>query len=540
MPIILDGTTGITTPGITNTGTFVFQGPVQVPAGSAATASITTAAGANTGIFFPSSSSVAITTAGTQRFVVNSSGNVGVGTTPSEWSIFRTVQIGPNGGSINASTGANDELIQIISNAYYDGSNYRRVVAANSMRYVMNDGQHIWETATSSSVGSTVNFTSGMTLDPSSNLLINTSTQVGRLTVNTLDSGAVPTVIAMRNPGTANNTGVRLSFRGNLNTSAEADYAYIDMVATDTTARYGAIALLTSDGAGPAERMRINRSGDVGIGTTTPNHRLQVTTATSASIAISTSTASSSTATLFLSVANDFSGTSQAYVRCIGPGNSGISTLTFGTAGSSGDTTATERARITSDGYLLVGTTAFTQSGNRAFAAHWSYTGSGGEGGCEFRNTSTSSSSDPNPCLILQKGSTTTTSSQRFIQFYANTTGQPMGGIVGNGAENVQFATLSDVRQKTNIQSISGSLKKILALNPVSFDWIYNNEHVNAGFVAQDVEQVFPEFVIENFSNSGNEPRKGLTGGMTGGIIPHLVKAIQELKAELDALKGSN
>lgn len=80
MPIILDGTTGITTPGITNTGTFVFQGPVQVPAGSAATASITTAAGANTGIFFPSSSSVAITTAGTQRFVVSASGDVGIGT----------------------------------------------------------------------------------------------------------------------------------------------------------------------------------------------------------------------------------------------------------------------------------------------------------------------------------------------------------------------------------------------------------------------------------------------------------------------------
>lgn len=79
MPIILDGTTGITTPGITNTGTFVFQGPVQVPAGSAATASITTAAGANTGIFFPSSSSVAITTAGVERFSVASNGDVQMG-----------------------------------------------------------------------------------------------------------------------------------------------------------------------------------------------------------------------------------------------------------------------------------------------------------------------------------------------------------------------------------------------------------------------------------------------------------------------------
>jgi hypothetical protein len=42
---------------------------------------------------------------------------------------------------------------------------------------------------------------------------------------------------------------------------------------------------------------------------------------------------------------------------------------------------------------------------------------------------------------------------------------------------------------------------------------------------------VFPEFVIENFAQEDQEPRKGLTGGMTGGIVAHLVKAIQELKA---------
>ena len=70
MPIILDGTTGITTPGITNTGEFVFQGPIQVPAGSAASASVTTAAGPDTGLYFPSSSSIAITTAGTEKVSV--------------------------------------------------------------------------------------------------------------------------------------------------------------------------------------------------------------------------------------------------------------------------------------------------------------------------------------------------------------------------------------------------------------------------------------------------------------------------------------
>lgn len=113
-----------------------------------------------------------------------------------------------------------------------------------------------------------------------------------------------------------------------------------------------------------------------------------------------------------------------------------------------------------------------------------------------------------------------------------------MGGIVGNGAENAQFATISDVREKTNIQPISNSLEKIAALKPVSFDWIKSGEHVKAGFVAQDVEQVFPEFVVENMANDGEEARKGLTGGMTGGIIAHLVSAIQEQQAMINELKA--
>ena len=152
------------------------------------------------------------------------------------------------------------------------------------------------------------------------------------------------------------------------------------------------------------------------------------------------------------------------------------------------------------------------------------------------------------PALNILNRDTSTDSTNRFIQFYANVTSSSntsMGGIVGNGADNVQFASISDVREKTNIESINGSLHKIKALNPVEFDWIASGEHCKAGFVAQEVEEVFPEFVVENMAGEGAEERKGLTGGMTGGIVAHLVKAIQEqqeqieeLKAEIAKLKG--
>jgi hypothetical protein len=70
------------------------------------------------------------------------------------------------------------------------------------------------------------------------------------------------------------------------------------------------------------------------------------------------------------------------------------------------------------------------------------------------------------------------------------------------------------------------------------FDWIKTGEHIKAGFIAQNVETVFPEYVIENMASEGEEPRKGITGGMSAGYIAHLTKAIQELKAEIELLKN--
>lgn len=195
-------------------------------------------------------------------------------------------------------------------------------------------------------------------------------------------------------------------------------------------------------------------------------------------------------------------------------------------------TADTERMRITSGGKLCVGRTAtiFTSSGHVIQAD----VSSGGEPVLEVYNQNLSDSA---PAIACFKNSATTSSSARFIQFYSNAGSQAMGGIVGNGATNVQFASISDIREKENITSINGSLNKLLTLNPVEFDWIKTGEHINAGFVAQEVEEVFPEYVVENMVNDGEEERKGLTGGMSSGIIAHLVKAIQELKAQNDALQ---
>lgn len=109
MSIILNGTTGITTPGITNTGPFVFQGTIELPAGTVTAPSLTTTGDTNTGIYFPAANQVAITTDGTQRVLVDASGNLLVGTTTANtYSGYATFQLGQStsGSIINFQGGA--------------------------------------------------------------------------------------------------------------------------------------------------------------------------------------------------------------------------------------------------------------------------------------------------------------------------------------------------------------------------------------------------------------------------------------------------
>jgi hypothetical protein len=208
---------------------------------------------------------------------------------------------------------------------------------------------------------------------------------------------------------------------------------------------------------------------------------------------------------------------------------------TAASAGSGATASANEAMRLDASGNLLVGTTG--QLGSGSYSLH-EIRGDNSSGGRAILGIYNSNAADAAPAVNAIKNSATTTSSQRFMQFYCNAGSTAMGGIVGNGASNVQFASISDAREKTNIQSISGSLDKINALNPVEFDWVASGEHVKAGFVAQEVEQVFPEFVVENMAIEAQEARKGITGGMSGGIIAHLVKAIQEQQATIKELEA--
>ncbi|NCX56781.1 MAG: tail fiber domain-containing protein, partial [Burkholderiaceae bacterium] len=104
---------------------------------------------------------------------------------------------------------------------------------------------------------------------------------------------------------------------------------------------------------------------------------------------------------------------------------------------------------------------------------------------------------------------------------------------------NTSITALSDVRLKENIRDLETGLDIIAALKPRRFDWKEGKGQDKkdvAGFIAQEVETVFPEMVSESLDEDENGGKyKTVAPGM---LIPTLVKAIQELKAEIDVLKG--
>ena len=85
------------------------------------------------------------------------------------------------------------------------------------------------------------------------------------------------------------------------------------------------------------------------------------------------------------------------------------------------------------------------------------------------------------------------------------------------------ISSSSDARLKKNISSSSEMALSLLNKIDISqFDWIETDEHIAAGFIAQQLQEVIPKAVLEN-------PETTRLSIRTDILIPYIVKAIQEL-----------
>ncbi|MDD2679959.1 MAG: tail fiber domain-containing protein [Candidatus Omnitrophica bacterium] len=161
----------------------------------------------------------------------------------------------------------------------------------------------------------------------------------------------------------------------------------------------------------------------------------------------------------------------------------------------------------------------------------------------------------------LEFGESFVSDSYSYIQARSGSTGvndlllNPYGGSVSIGttssypyklAVNGQpaavgytaFTNISDARLKKNIEPLdNGIMGKILKLKPVTFNYNektkYDEEVLSRrlrGFIAQDIQKIFPDMIGEIEIDNKTYLDTNLTN-----LQVYLVKALQELKLEKDA-----
>jgi hypothetical protein len=233
---------------------------------------------------------------------------------------------------------------------------------------------------------------------------------------------------------------------------------------------------------GGTEAMRINGSGDVGIGITSPTQKLDV-----------------------IGVAQSYGFRVQGAASITGSGIWGLdTTLAF-------NCNSAERMRIVSGGGVVIAGTA--SIGSARFSTY-----GGGSAGDDCWSTRPITNITYNPAV-----------------FYNNA--GSLIGFIQCSTSGTTFGTSSDYRLKENITPMTGALAKVALLKPCTYTWKSTGEE-SQGFIAHELAEVVPDSVVgekDAVNEDGSIKPQGID---TSFLVATLTAAIQELKAELDTVKA--
>jgi hypothetical protein len=187
--------------------------------------------------------------ANANRMRLDSSGNLGLGVTPSAWGSGRiAIDMGAN-----AYVGGTS-LSHFTNNVFFDGTNFKYKTTAATGMYQISGADHIWFSAPSGTAGNAITFTQAMTLDASGNLLVGGTSTIygvggrGNIEIN----GSSNSILALTIAGSSTN----------------ASYLYSTSTDLEIAATGSRFMRFTTNGY---ERARITSGGDLLVGKTASN-----------------------------------------------------------------------------------------------------------------------------------------------------------------------------------------------------------------------------------------------------------------------------
>ena len=250
------------------------------------------------------------------------------------------------------------------------------------------------------------------------------------------------------------------------------------------------------------ERMRIDSSGNVGIGTTSPNAKLEIKAASASQRQLQLTHFNSTDGWYF--TADDTGGV--------------LKTSRAGSSGLNG-----EAMRIDSSGNLIVNSTATIGTGGKSQVTSAADT---------FYAQSTATTAFAATIFNV------TNTSARLTAYQYGSGGSPtnVGTVTTNGT-GVTYGTSSDYRLKEDIAPMTGALSKVAQLKPVTYKWKSNGSD-GQGFIAHELQEIVPDAVQgekDAVDANGNPEYQGID---TSFLVATLTAAIQELTAKVTALEA--
>ena len=440
----------------------------------------------------------------TARMVIDEDGNVGIGTTsPTNFgSGFTNLQIsGSTAGVVQTTDSTNSATTEMMTSS---GVGYVGTRSNHQVRFKSNN-------------------TTAMTIDTSQRVGIGTTSPRVRLDLGSngishLRWGSWSELgeVSSHNSLVLGNNIYVDGSSAKVRATTSDGYRAIKMKYNEGITFHTVQASVSADDAIGNERMRINQSGNVGIGTSSPSYNLHVKSASGshAEVRIETpdQTSGSVPALSFNNGDRIYSlGVMTDESFSIRDGSDSWATrLSIDTSGNVGigETSVDAKLHLTTASSGLI-----NQKFESAGSAAWRM-GIAASGTSFLLDDSHDDLSTPEFAF------------QNDGDFHAD------GDVIAYST-----TTSSDERLKENIKQIPYGLEEVLKMKPVEYDWKEKRggKH-DIGVIAQDIEKLIPEIIKENKDLKTKEDFKSVDYGK---MVAVLIKAIQEQQEEIELLKAN-